>query len=218
MPETAANTVRLLLLDDHTLFRESAGRLLAAEPGFEVVAHTGTIADALQILRRKTIDVVLLDFDLGESDGRRFLQLAKEEGFHGKVLVVTAGVEPEVAAELIRSGISGVFRKHDSAALLAQAIRDVMAGKVWLDREQLQTVLSREIASPQHNQAPSFTEREQQVLSCVFEGLANKEIAARIGVSESSVKATLQQLFSKTGVRTRSQLVRIVLEQHRDQI
>ncbi|MGA2202199.1 MAG: response regulator transcription factor [Terriglobales bacterium] len=218
MPETAASTVHLLLLDDHTLFRESASRLLAAEPGFEVAAHCGTIGEALQILRRKAIDVVLLDFDLGESDGRQFLRLAKEEGFQGKVLVVTAGVDAGVAAELIRSGISGVFRKHDSAALLAQAIRDVMAGKVWLDRDQLQTALNSEAAVPGETRSRRFTEREQQVLSYVFEGLANKEIAARIGVSESSVKAALQQLFSKTGVRTRSQLVRIVLEQHRDQI
>jgi len=218
MHETAASTVHLLLLDDHTLFRESASRLLAAEPGFEVAAHCGTIGEALQILRRKAIDVVLLDFDLGESDGRQFLRLAKEEGFQGKVLVVTAGVDAGVAAELIRSGISGVFRKHDSAALLAQAIRDVMAGKVWLDRDQLQTALNSEAAVPGETRSRRFTEREQQVLSYVFEGLANKEIAARIGVSESSVKATLQQLFCKTGVRTRSQLVRIVLEQHRDQI
>jgi DNA-binding NarL/FixJ family response regulator len=93
-----------------------------------------------------------------------------------------------------------------------------MAGKVWLDQEQLHTALRTEVGTAQDNQARPFTEREQQVLSCVFEGFANKEIAARIGVSESSVKATLQQLFSKTGVRTRSQLVRIVLEQHRDQI
>jgi len=81
----------------------------------------------------------------------------------------------------------------------------------------LQAALRRE-GAPQDKRTGAFTEREQQVLSCVFEGLANKEIAARIGVSESSIKATLQQLFSKTGVRTRSQLVRIVLEQHRDQI
>jgi DNA-binding NarL/FixJ family response regulator len=93
-----------------------------------------------------------------------------------------------------------------------------MAGKVWMDQEQLQTALSSEVAVPGETGSRRFTEREQQVLSCVFEGLANKEIAARIGVSESSVKATLQQLFSKTGVRTRSQLVRIVLEQYRDQI
>jgi two-component system nitrate/nitrite response regulator NarL len=218
MSETAASTVHILLLDDHTLFRESAGRLLAAEPGFEVAAHCGAIGEALQILRRKAIDIVLLDFDLGESDGRQFLRLAKEQGFRGKVLVVTTGVDAGVAAELIRSGISGVFRKHDSAALLAQAIRDVMTGKVWLNQEQLQTALNSEAAVPRETRSRRFTEREQQVLSYVFEGLANKEIAARIGVSESSVKATLQQLFSKTGVRTRSQLVRIVLEQHRDQI
>ena len=218
MPETAARTVHLLLLDDHTLFRESASRLLAAEPGFEVIAHCGTIAEGLEILRRAGIDVVLLDFDLGEGDGRQFLQLARDQGFQGKVLVVTAGVDAGVAGELIRSGISGVFRKHDSAALLAQAIREVMTGKVWLDHEQLQSALTTEVGVPQDNRTPPFTEREQQVLSFVFEGLANKEIAARIGVSESSVKATLQQLFSKTGVRTRSQLVRIVLEQHRAQI
>lgn len=218
MPEAAAKTVHLLLLDDHTLFRESASRLLAAEPGFEVVAHCGTIEEALQILRRNAIDVVLLDFDLGEGDGRKFLQMAMDQEFQGRVLVVTAGVDPGVAAELIRSGISGVFRKHDSATLLAQAIRDVMAGKVWLDQEQLQTALRTQVGASQDNRTRPFTEREQQVLSCVFEGLANKEIAGRIGVSESSVKATLQQLFSKTGVRTRSQLVRIVLEQHRDQL
>jgi two-component system, NarL family, nitrate/nitrite response regulator NarL len=218
MPETAASTVHILLLDDHALFRESASRLLAAEPGFEVVAHCGTIGEGLQILRRKTIDVVLLDFDLGDSDGRQFLRLAKEQGFQGKILVVTAGVDAGVAAELIRSGISGVFRKHESAALLAQAIRDVVAGKVWLDQEQLQTALNSEVAVPGKTRSRPFTEREQQVLSYVFEGLANKQIAARIGVSESSVKATLQQLFSKTGVRTRSQLVRIVLERYRDQI
>jgi two-component system nitrate/nitrite response regulator NarL len=218
MSETMASIVRILLLDDHTLFRESASRLLAAEPGFEVAAHCGTIGEALQILQRKAIDVVLLDFDLGENDGRKLLQLAKEQGFQGKVLVVTAGVDAGVAAELIRSGISGVFRKHDSAALLAQAIRDVMAGKVWLDQRQLQTALNSEVAIPGETHSRRFTERERQVLSHVFAGLANKEIAAQIGVSESSVKATLQQLFSKTGVRTRSQLVRIVLEQHRDQL
>jgi two-component system, NarL family, nitrate/nitrite response regulator NarL len=218
VPEAAEKTVRILVLDDHALFRESVSRLLSAEPGFEVTAHCGTIEDALEVLRRKPIDLVLLDFDLGERDGREFLRLVKQQGFKGKILVVTAGLDAGAASELIRAGIAGVFRKHDSAALLAQGIRDVMAGKVWLDQEQLQTALKSEAVTSLENQSRLFTQREQQVLSGVFEGLANKEIAGRIGVSESSVKAALQQLFSKTGVRTRSQLVRIVLEQYRDQI
>jgi len=218
VPETAAKAIRILLLDDHALFRESVSRLLRTEPGFDVAAHCGTITEALEILQRKSIDLVLLDFDLGENDGREFLRLAKKQGFKGRVLVVTAGMETGAAKELIRSGISGVFRKHDSAALLAQGIRDVMSGKVWLDQDQLQTAMEREVATPAENPITRFTQRERQVLSGVFEGLANKAIAARLGVSESSVKATLQQLFCKTGVRVRSQLVRIVLEHYRDQV
>jgi DNA-binding NarL/FixJ family response regulator len=218
MPKTAEQALHILLLDDHALFRESVSRLLSIEPGFDVVAHCGTIEEALQVVRQNSIDLVLLDFDLGERDGREFLRLAREQGFNGKILVVTAGVDDGAASELIRAGISGVFHKHDSAALLAQGIRDVMAGKVWFDQEQLQTALKTESTTTPSSGTRRFTEREQQVLSFVFEGLANKEIASRIGVSESSVKSTLQQLFSKTGVRTRSQLVRIVLEHYRDQI
>lgn len=217
MPETAEQVIHILLLDDHTLFRESVARLLNAECGFEVVAHCGTIDEALAILQQKVVDIILLDFDLGERDAREFLRLAKQRGFPGKVLVVTAGVDEAATSQLLRSGISGIFQKSDSAGLLAQGIRNVMAGKLWLSQEQLQSALSDEAQSDKR-QPKSFTEREQQVLSDVFQGLSNKEIAARLGVSESAIKATLQQLFSKTGVRTRGQLVRIVLEHYRDQL
>jgi two-component system, NarL family, nitrate/nitrite response regulator NarL len=211
MPESMEQTIQILLVDDHTLFREGVSRLLGTEPAFKVVA-CASIKEALTILRQRQIDIVLLDFDLGQRDGTRFVRLAKEQGFGGKILVVTAGVEEREAAELIRCGISGIFMKQNSAALLAQGIRDVMAGKVWFDQELLQATIHGSATLPE-SQSGRFTQRERQVLSYVFEGLANKEIAARIGVSESSVKATLQQLFSKTGVHTRGQLVRIALEQ-----
>ena len=217
MPDSAIPRVNILLVDDHALFRESVARLLTSEPGFEVTGHCNSVEEALAVLLKKHVDIVLLDFDLGQRDGGEFMRLARQQGFNGKVLVVTAGVEKEQAAELVRNGISGIFMKHDSAALLIEGIRDVLAGKVWFDRELLQEAMGG-VGFPQESKAERFTERERQVLSCVFEGLVNKEIAERIGVSESSVKATLQQLFSKTGVRTRSQLVRIALEQYRDQI
>jgi two-component system, NarL family, nitrate/nitrite response regulator NarL len=205
----------ILLVDDHALFRESIARLLAAERDFRVVAHCESVEEALETLRRASVDIVLLDFDLGQHDGREFMRLATRQGFNGKVLVVTAGVDREQAAQLIRSGISGIFMKHDSAALLIEGIRDVLAGKVWFDRRLLQEAL---VGSPAESQGSRFTDRERKVLSHVFEGFANKEIAAKLGISESAVKATLQQLFAKTGVRTRSQLVRIALEQHNSQL
>jgi len=216
MPESSKQPTSILLVDDHALFRESVSRLLTCEPGFEVTAHCNSIEEGLAALRKTRVDIVLLDFDLGHRDGGEFMRLARRHGFTGKVLVVTAGVEKEQAADLIRNGISGIFMKHNSAALLVEGIRHVMAGKVWFDREFLQEAMGP--GSLQESKGEQFTERERQVLSHIFEGLANKEIAERIGVSESSVKATLQQLFSKTGVRTRSQLVRIALEQHRNQI
>ena len=100
---------------------------------------------------------------------------------------------------------------------MARGIRDVMTGKVWFEQDVVQRAITSQPRAHPEPQAEQFTHRERQVLWCVFEGLANKEIAGQIGVSESSVKATLQQLFSKTGVRTRSQLVRIALEQYRNQ-
>jgi two-component system, NarL family, nitrate/nitrite response regulator NarL len=215
VPDSAQQKTPILLVDDHALFRESVARLLAAEPDFSVVAHCKSVEEALDALRKTPVAIVLLDFDLGQRDGGEFMRLATQQGFSGKVLVVTAGVDKDQAAQLIRSGISGIFMKHDSAALLIEGIRDVLAGKVWFDRKLLQETVAGPTQDPNEGR---FTDRERQVLSFVFDGLANKEIADKIGASESSVKATLQQLFSKTGVRTRSQLVRIALEQHRNQL
>jgi two-component system, NarL family, nitrate/nitrite response regulator NarL len=89
---------------------------------------------------------------------------------------------------------------------------------VWFRQEQLKGVITSQLQTTTQPETERFTTREQQVLSYVFEGYTNRRIADRIGVSISSVKATIQQLFSKTGVRTRSQLVRIVLEQDEDQV
>ena len=207
---------RVLLLDDHALFRESVARFLASEPGIEVVGQSSSIVDCLAILRRSNVDVVLLDLDLGQADGRDFLRAARNQAFNGKVLVVTAGVDKNQVAELIRDGVSGVFMKHESTTSLLEGIRHVMAGKSWFDRELLEATLKSK--NPGTDRKQQFTDRERQVLSHLFQGLLNKEIADRIGVSEGAIKATLQQLFAKTGVRTRSQLVRIALERYRDQL
>lgn len=199
--------IRLLLLDDHLLFREGLSRLLATEPGFELASQCGTPAEALDVLAHTPVDIILLDYDLEDDTGTRFISAATASGYSGKILMVTAGMNELQSALAWKLGISGVALKHSSPASLLEAIRVVFEGGIWNDQKKGQ---SSSPFSPK--QAPGLTPRERQVLRGILEGLTNKDIAREIGVSLSSVKGTLQQLFDKTGVRTRSQLVRIAIE------
>ncbi len=204
--------IRLLLLDDHVLFREGLSRLLASEPDFEMVGHCGTSAEALDLLRRVPADVVLLDFDLGEDHGSQFISSARQAGYTGKFLMITAGMTATESSIALQLGASGIFLKHNSPVTLAKAIRLVASGEMWVDQRVIQLMADGVHQREEIGVRRPLTDREQQVLRGIFEGLSNKEIAAQIGVSEGAVKATLQQLFQKTRVRTRSQLVRIALE------
>ena len=218
MNEEPVRKIRLLLIDDHALFREGLARLLTSEPDFEMATPCASVDEALRVLETTEVDLILLDYDLGPETGTRFLVRAAERGFRGRVLIVTAGLTDTEAAELFRRGANGIFLKHNEPSLLAKAIRKVMLGEVWLDQRYLKLLLQEAKVSEQDDRPRRLSEREREVLRNVFEGLANKEIAVRLQVSESSVKATLQQLFSKTGVRTRSQLVRVALEKYRDSL
>jgi DNA-binding NarL/FixJ family response regulator len=198
--------IRLLLLDDHLLFREGLSRLLVTEPGFDLVAQCGTPAEALEVLGRSAIDIVLLDYDLEDDTGTRFISAAAASGYQGKILMVTAGMNELQCALAWKLGISGIALKHSSPASLLEAIRVVLDGGIWNHQKGEASSLSG------LKRTPGLTPRERQVLRGILEGLTNKEIARQIGVSLSSVKGSLQQLFDKTGVRTRSQLVRIAIE------
>jgi DNA-binding NarL/FixJ family response regulator len=204
--------IRLLLLDDHILFREGLSRLLASEADFEMAGHCGTAAEALPMLSRFPVDIVLLDFDLGEDHGSHFISAARAAGYEGKFLMITAGMTATESSIALQLGASGIFLKHNSPVTLAKAIRLVASGEMWVDQRVIQLMADGVHQRQERGIRRLLTEREQQVLRCIFEGLTNKEIAAQIGVSEGAVKATLQQLFQKTRVRTRSQLVRIALE------
>lgn len=211
-----APRVRLLLVDDHALFREGLARVLDAQPGFEVVARAATVAAALACLETATPDVVLLDVDLGGERALDFLRGVKPAA-SPKVLVVTAGVSDREAVQLVQEGVSGILHKHNQPETLCQAIRQVAAGEVYLEPRYLKP-LFQTIDSSQSGTRPALTDREVRLLRHIFEGMANKEIAECLSLSESAVKAALRTLFQKVGVRTRSQLVKVALEQYRDQL
>jgi DNA-binding NarL/FixJ family response regulator len=113
--------IRILLVDDHSLFRESLSRLLEAEPDFRVVGSCASVGDALDVLNREYADVVLLDYDLGEEQGSLFLDSARAAGFTGRVLMVTAGMSDAGTLRALESGASGIFLKHSPPTCRAVA-------------------------------------------------------------------------------------------------
>jgi two-component system, NarL family, nitrate/nitrite response regulator NarL len=209
-------SIRALLVDDHALFRESVARALDSEPDF-VVSHCATIRDALEVLQREAIDVVLLDHDLGAERASQFLPSARQLGFSGRVLIVTAWVSDTEARRLLRQGVAGIFVKESPLSMLAESIRTIQSGEIWLDK-RYRNLAGEEKATNPADSGPRFNERQRKVLRFVLEGLSNKEIAWHLQISESYVKAILQNLFEKTGVRTRGQLVRVALEHYDDQL
>jgi DNA-binding NarL/FixJ family response regulator len=206
-----AERIRLVLVHDHALFRESVARLLAAEPGFELVAECIARADTLEALSGTDVDVVLLGLRVSREEPDDLISAAQHTGFRGNFLVIASELDAAGSAAALRRGASGIFLESGSSAHLMQAIRLVASGYVWIDQSVVRLLADR---YPHHEDRclASLTDREQKVLKGVLEGLTSKRIGDQIGTSESTIKAILQQLFDKAGVRTRSQLVRAALE------
>ncbi len=205
--------IRILIIDDHALFRESLGRLLEAEPDFQVAGTSASANDALPLIEREEVDLVLLDYDLGEEQGSLFLDNARALGYRGRVLIVTAGMNDADTLSVLERGCCGIFLKHSPPAQLLDAIYKLMTGETWLDSRAVKSLVAGAVGrtDPQRGFLP-LNARERGVLKALFEGLSNKEIAVELRISENAVKWVMQQLFEKAGVRTRSQLVRIALE------
>lgn len=206
-----ATPIRLYILDDHALFRDALARLLDADETLSVVGASGSTKDAQRELKALAPDILILDYDLGDQNTLEFVETIRQDDYRGSILLVTAGLPDQHALEFIRLGVAGVFHKQKPPEDLHATIRELADGRVVLDQAYLQSLAAAAVKP-----RPNLTGRDKEVLRFLVEGRANKEIAAELGVSESAVKGNLQQLFAKAGVRTRSQLVRMALEDYRD--
>jgi two-component system nitrate/nitrite response regulator NarL len=217
LDNTAAQIISLLLLDDHEMFRQGLARVLEKEPGLKVVAQCSSSAQALDALKRSGASMVLLDVDLGPERALDFVTHAKKGGFEGQILVVTAGISGQEAVQLVQAGVAGIIHKQHSTEALCNSIRQVAAGEVCIEQSYLSS-LFRSVDQTKPQTQPRLTDRDKTVLRFIFHGLTNKDIAARLEISEGAVKASLRQLFDKLGVRTRAQLVKVALEQYKEQL
>jgi DNA-binding NarL/FixJ family response regulator len=195
-----------MLLHPQMLFRTSLGRLLSTERDFELIGECANVEDALAGLAYARPAVILFDFSVWPD----LLSGARDAGYAGRFLAIAEELDAASCVRALSRGISGVVLGCESPTRLVQAIHMVASGAAWVDQEVIQFLAER---YPHHEDVrlDALPDREQAVLRGILSGLTNRKIADQIGASESTVKATLQQLFHKTGVRTRSQLVRFML-------
>jgi len=212
---------RIFLVDDHTLFRESLRRLLETETRYVVTAEVSSVEAAVELCRSKApFDLALIDYDLGPSSftqgGIEVLRCLREHRKDVPVLMITAGVHPKDLTVVVHELHAGVFLKADPSAELLLALKKTLRGEVWLSSGVALSLLSNPPAEHTEDGRVVIDARERDVLALVVEGLSNKEIGTKLRLSESGVKAILQRLFQKIGVRTRAQLVRFAFESELD--
>ena len=207
------DTVRIVIADDHTIFRDGLRRLLEAEPELEVIGEASDGAEAVGQVRQLNPDILLLDLAMPRVPGLEALRelSVSGEGKETKIIVLTAAVERMQIVQALQLGARGVVMKEAATQLLMKAIRTVMAGQYWIGREAVGDIVEfMRTNQGGGGEKPSrnygLTKREMDILSTIVAGLSNKEIARKFSLSEDTVKHHLTNIFDKVGVSSRLEL------------
>jgi DNA-binding NarL/FixJ family response regulator len=207
-------TVRIVVADDHQVVRAGFAGLLGTQPDFTVVGTAGDGADAVRICRELRPDVVLMDVRMPGMDGiEATRQLAGPAGDRPRVLILTTFDLDEYVYDALCAGASGFLLKDVTAERLFEAVRVVAAGEALLAPAVTRRLISEfarlrpHAAAPPAGRLAALTPRETQVLKLVAEGLSNPEIAARLVVTEETVKTHVSRVLAKLGLRDRTQAV-----------
>jgi two-component system, NarL family, response regulator LiaR len=195
-------TIRIVLADDHVLLRQCLRALLEEEPDLEVVGEANTGHEAVDVVRRKQPDVVLMDLLMPDLDGISATQTIHSQQPAIRILVLSS-LDEETVVAAVRAGASGYMRKNVSIEVLVQSIRAAAAGNVQFSpaaAARLVQEFHRPVDEPDRP-----TPRELEVLELVSQGLANKEIGSRLAISEKTVKSHIHSLLGKFGLESRTQ-------------
>ncbi|MBS3938160.1 MAG: response regulator transcription factor [Peptococcaceae bacterium] len=202
--------VRLLLVDDHRLFREGLCRILELEPDFTVVGEAGSGREALDKLGSCTPDVVLMDINMPDMNGVEATKNIKACYPHLAVLILSIHDDREYLLEVLKAGATGYLLKDVEPAHLIAGIRAVAKGETIVHpvlTGKLVSELSRLSKNPAQNNANPLTGRESEILALMAQGLNNGDIAKKVYLSEKTVKNHVTSVLRKLGVTDRTQAV-----------
>lgn len=199
--------LRLVVVDDHALFRRGLVGLLEDMPGFTVVGQAGDGQQALPLIEKIHPDVVLLDLNMPTMDGIATLRALRERRLPVKVLMLTISQTDVDLLDAIRAGADGYLLKNTEPDDLRRAIRRVAEGQGALSPEVTGPIL-RAVSRPETaDQANLLSERELEVLGCLVDGLTTQQISSRLFISENTVKTHVRHIFEKLEVSNRAKAV-----------
>ncbi len=194
--------IRLVIVDDHTVVRQGLKMFLSLDPELEVIAEAGDGKEAIEVVAREKPDVVLMDLLMPEMDGIEATKVIRSEYPDIEVIALTSVLEDKSVVGAVKAGAIGYLLKDTEAEELCRAIKAAADGQVQLSPEA-QTRLMRELRSPENPDA--LTEREQEVLVLLANGLSNRDISEKLCIAEKTVKTHVSNVLAKLSVKSRTQ-------------
>src|SRR3954471_11811521 len=216
MAAAAKPKIRLVIADDHAVLRESLGALLESQNDMQVLGKASNGAEALELVREKKPDVLVLDLFMPGSDGFEVLRTLDKAGSRIATVILTGSESESDYTNVVRLGGRGLVLKSDGPEKLFAAVRTVASGELAFSDDLAQRVLSSMAKDTRGTAGPAtsldrLSERERQIAFLVARGQKNKDISAQLNISENTVKRHLQSIFAKTGSRDRLELAVLAL-------
>jgi two-component system invasion response regulator UvrY len=204
--------IRILLADDHTMFREGVKQMLSGAPDFVVVDEAADAAQVLEKAQRGHCDVVILDISMPGRDGIEVLRQIKQLDPHCHVLILSMYPEDQYAFRAIKAGASGYLTKNNASSELMEAIRRVASGRKYISEavaEQLAVDLEADTGKPLHHK---LSDREYQIMCMIASGKSVKKIAEDLALSVSSVSTMRARILKKFGMKSNAEITRYAIK------
>jgi len=200
------NKQTVLIIDDHTLIRETWARLLELESQLDVIGNTGDSEQAIGIARDRRPDIVLLDINMSPTNGFDILKMIRRYSPVSKVIAVSMHSQPAYAKKMIRGGAKGYVTKNSTSNELLEAINEVGAGGTYLCREVKDILAQKEFEDVDGN-VPALTSRELEIIEHLKKGLSSKEIASLLFITTKTVEVHRHNILRKLKVKNSAELV-----------